>query len=183
MKKKIVIPLIIIAVSAVAAAAAIVIPTIVKKKNTPKFSEDKLFSLRIYEPWIYESLHYTVLTDGTLIVEYYGNELDREQLPKERMDEIHKLFDASKVYNMDVGKEDDMTDGVTTYIVLYDENDNEIQIGGYEMTGKKYNDLWWDLYELCEDDFTKVWSDRLDECFDSSPSFRELYIDSNRELP
>jgi hypothetical protein len=43
---------------------------------------------------------------------------------------IRKVFSPEKVYTMDIGKEDDMTDGVQRYIILYDYEDNEIQIGG-----------------------------------------------------
>lgn len=78
-----------------------------------------MFTLKVSESWIYESLGYTLKSDGTLIVLYRGNEIGREQLSEERMNEIRKLFSPSKVYNMNVGKEDEnMTDG-TTYQEKY----------------------------------------------------------------
>ncbi len=78
-----------------------------------------MFTLKVSEPWIYESLGYTLKSDGTLIVLYRGNEIGREQLSEERMNEIRKLFSPSKVYNMNVGKEDEnMTEG-TTYQEKY----------------------------------------------------------------
>lgn len=143
---------------------------------TPEFSDEIMFSLRIYEPWIYESLHYTLLSDGTLIVLYYDTELGREMLSDERMDEIRKTFSPEKVYKMDVGKEGDMTDGTRRYIILYDSDENEIEIGGYELTDRRFNKLFYDLYVLCEDDYTKQFSDLLDECNREGITYRDKYL-------
>ncbi len=95
----------------------------------PVFSENTMFSLRIYEPWFYEYLHFTLESDGTLIVQYYDTELGRKQLSDERMEEIRKVFSPEKVNSMDVGRENDMTDGVSRYIILYDHNGNCYQAG------------------------------------------------------
>ncbi|MBP5191709.1 MAG: hypothetical protein J6Z74_00020, partial [Eubacterium sp.] len=53
-------------------------PSRIESSDSIKFSEDTMFSLRVYEPWMYESLHYTLMSDGTLIVLYYDTELGRE---------------------------------------------------------------------------------------------------------
>ena len=149
------------------------------KKDIPQFSENTMFTLRIYEPWIYESLHYTVQNDGTLIVLYYSTELGREKLSDEKMKEIRKVFSPEKVYTMDIGKEDDMTDGVQRYIILYDSEDNEIQIGGYELKGGDHFNRYFDrLYELVQDDYTKQWSDKLDECIRDNTTFAERYLNA-----
>ena len=149
--------------------------------KTPKqeFSDEIMFSLRIYEPWIYESLHYTLLSDGTLIVKYYDTELGRETISSDRMDKINKIFSPEKVYNMNVGKEGDFTDGVSTYIVLYDKNGDEIEVGGYEVSSRKFNKLFNDLYALCEDDYTKQFSDLLDECNREGTTYRDKYLKNN----
>ena len=124
-----------------------------------------MFSLRIYEPWFYESLHFTLESDGTLIVQYYDTELGREQLSDERMEEIRKVFSPEKVYSMDVGREDNRTDGTSRYIILYDHEGNEIEIGGYELIGgDNFNRYFNKLYSLLEDDYTKQWSDKIEEC-------------------
>lgn len=143
---------------------------------TPKFSEEKLFSLKIYEPWIYESLHYTLLCDGTLIVQYFDEEIGREQLPEEKMEEIKKEFDARRVYNMFQGVEGDMTDGVSKYIVLYDENNNEIKLGGYMISWSELPYLFDTLYYMLEDDYTKMWDDRLQDCVKNGKNFREEFL-------
>lgn len=143
---------------------------------TPKFSDEKLFSLKIYEPWIYESLHYTVLSDGTLIVQYYDTELGREQLSEEKMNEINKTFNATKVYNMFPGVEGNMTDGVTKYIILYDENNNEIKVGGYMISGSKIPYLFDTLYDMLEDDYTRMWDARLQECVQNGSNFNEEIV-------
>ena len=77
-----------------------------KKEELPEFSDETMFTLRIYQPWFYESLHYTLQSDGTLIVLYYDTELGRETLSDERMKKIKKIFSPEKVYKMNVGKED-----------------------------------------------------------------------------
>ena len=148
-------------------------------KKAPEFSDEIMFSLRIYQPWIYESLHYTLLCDGTLIVQYYETELGRETISDERMDEIKKKFSAEKVYNMNVGKEADFTDGTRRYIVLYDSDGNEIEIGGYEVSSRKFQSLFYDLYALCEDDYTKQFSDLLLECMREGVTYREKYMNNN----
>ena len=150
-------------------------------KKTPKFSDEIMFSLREYEPWFYESLHYTLLSDGTLIVQYFDTELGRETLSSDRMDKIKKKFSAENVYNMNVGKEGDFTDGTTRYIVLYDENGNEIKVGGYEVSSSKFQSLFYDLYALCEDDYTKQFSDLLDECMREGVTYYDKYM--RNEVP
>jgi len=140
---------------------------------TPKFSDEKLFSLRIYEPWDYESLHYTVLCDGTLIVEAKGLELGREQLSEEKMQEIHKMFNPAKVYNMFPGVEGTMTDGISKYIILYDRNNKEIKVGGYMLVGSQIPELFGSLYGLLSDDYTQMWDDRLQDCIKNNKNFRE----------
>ena len=146
-------------------------------RNTPGFSEDTMFSLRIYEPWFYESLHYTLQTDGTLIVQYYDTELGREKLSDEKMEEIRKVFSPEKVYSMNVGREDDRTDGTRRYIILYDHDGNEIEIGGYELIGGDHFNSYFDkLYALLEDDYTKQWSDKLDECMRDYVTYGDRYL-------
>ena len=145
--------------------------------GTPVFSEDTMFSLRIYEPWFYESLHFTLESDGTLIVQYYDTELGREQLSDERMEEIRKVFSPEKVYSMDVGREDNMTDGIRRYIILYDHEGNEIEIGGYELIGgDNFNSYFNKLYSLLEDDYTKQWSDKIEECERDCVTYGERYL-------
>ncbi len=145
--------------------------------DTPGFSEDTMFSLRIYQPWFYESLHYTLQTDGTLIVQYYDTELGREKLSDEKMEEIRKVFSPEKVYSMNVGREDDRTDGTSRYIILYDHDGNEIEIGGYELKGgDHFNRYFYKLYALLEDDYTKQWSDKLDECMRDCVTYGERYL-------
>ncbi len=143
----------------------------------PEFSENTMFTLRIYEPWIYESLHYTLQNDGTLIVLYYSTELGRETLSDEKMEEIRKVFSPEKVYSMDVGSEDDRTDGTSRYIILYDSDENEITIGGYELEGGDHFNRYFDkLYELVQDDYTKQWSEKIDECIRDGVTFGERYL-------
>ena len=151
--------------------------------DIPEFSKQTMFTLRVYEPWIYESLHYTLLNDGTLIVLYYNTELGREQLSDERMAAIRKIFSQEKVYKMNVGKEDERTDGTSRYIVLYDSGENEIRIGGYELTGRKFQNLFAKLYALCEDDYTRQFSDLLDECNRDGTTYQDRYMKNNTDLP
>jgi hypothetical protein len=142
-----------------------------------EFSENTMFTLRVYEPWIYESLHYTLQTDGTLIVLYYNTELGREQLSDERMEEIRKVFSPEKVYSMNVGRENDRTDGTSRYIILYDSEENEISIGGYELEGGDHFNRYFDkLYALLEDDYTKQWSDKIDECISDGVTYGDRYL-------
>ena len=146
-------------------------------EDPPEFSENTLFTLRVYEPWIYESLHYTLQKDGTLIVLYYSTELGRETLPEEKMEEIREVFSPEKVYSMDIGREDERTDGTSRYIILYDSDENEISIGGYELEGGDHFNRYFDkLYELVQDDYTKQWSDKLDECARDGVTYRDRYL-------
>lgn len=148
-----------------------------KKEELPEFSDETMFTLRIYQPWFYESLHYTLQSDGTLIVLYYDTELGRETLSDERMKKIKKIFSPEKVYKMNVGKEDERTDGTSRYIILYDSNGNEIEIGGYELKGgDRFNSYFYDLYALMEDDYTKQFSDILDECNRECTTYRDKYM-------
>ncbi len=147
------------------------------KENVPEFSENTMFTLRIYEPWFYESLHYTLLNDGTLIVLYYDTELGREKLSDEKMEEIRNFFSPESVYTMDVGKEADRTDGTQRYIILYDSDENEIKVGGYELEGgDDFDGYFHILYHMLEDDYTKQWSDKLDECMQDSTTYGERYL-------
>ena len=149
-------------------------------KYLPQFSEETMFTLKVSEPWIYESLGYTLKSDGTLIVLYRGNELGREQLSEERMSKIRKLFSPAKVYRMNVGKEDERTDGTSRYIILYDADGEEISIGGYELRGGDGFNRYFDkLYALCEDDYTKQFSDLLRECAGEGTTYQEKYLDGN----
>lgn len=144
-----------------------------------EFSENTMFTLRVYEPWIYESLHYTLQNDGTLIVLYYSTELGREKLSEEKMKQIRKVFSPEKVYSMNIGKEDDRTDGTSRYIVLYDSDENQIEIGGYELKGGDHFNSYFDkLYELVQDDFTKQWSDKVDECIRDNTTYGERYLNT-----
>lgn len=146
-------------------------------KEMPRFSEETMFTLQRREPWIYESLEYTLKYDGTLIVLYRGTELGREQLSGERMNEIKKLFSPKKVYTMNIGKEDDRTDGTSRYIILYDSHEYELKIGGYELKGgDRFNRYFEKLYALCEDDYTKQFSDLLDECSREGTTYQEKYL-------
>lgn len=146
-------------------------------KDLPQFSDETMFTLKVTEPWIYESLGYTLKSDGTLIVLYRDKELGREQLSEERMTKIRKLFSPEKVYLMDVGKEDDITDGISQYIILYDSDENEISIGGYELRGgDRFNQYFDKLYALCEDDYTKQFSDLLLECSSEGTTYQEKYL-------
>lgn len=150
------------------------------KGDAPEFSENTMFTLRIYEPWIYESLHYTLQNDGTLIVLYFNTELGREKISDEKMEEIRKVFSPEKVYSMDIGKEDDITDGTQRYIILYDHDENEIEIGGYELRGgDDFNGYFDKLYQLVQDDYTKQWSDKLDECIRDGKTFKDRYLSSS----
>ena len=147
------------------------------KENLPEFSENTMFTLRVYQPWFYESLHYTLLNDGTLIVLYYDTELGREQLSDDRMEEIRSFFSPEMVYTMDVGKEADRTDGTQRYIILYDSDENEIKVGGYELEGgEDFNGYFHVLYQMLEDDYTKQWSDKLDECMQDYTTYGERYL-------
>ncbi len=146
-------------------------------EDIPECSDNTMFTLRVYEPWIYESLHYTLQNDGTLIVLYYSTELGRETLSEEKMEEIRKVFSPEKVYSMDIGREDDRTDGTSRYIILYDSDENEITIGGYELEGGDHFNRYFDkLYELIQDDYTKQWSDKIDECIRDGVTFGERYL-------
>ena len=152
------------------------------KKEVPEFSDDTMFTLRISQPWYFESLHYTLKSDGTLIVLYYDLELGRETLSNERMNKIKKVFSPEKVYNMNIGKENERTEGDSKYIILYDSNGNEIKIGGYELEGGDHFSSYFDkLYRLCEDDYTKKFSDKLFECAGEQTTFYEKYLNSNYE--
>lgn len=155
----------------------------VSSEDTPEFSENTMFTLRVYEPWIYESLHYTLQSDGTLIVLYYNTELGREKLSDEKMEEIKKVFSPEKVYSMDIGKEDDMTDGTRRYIILYDHDENEIEIGGYELKGGDgFNRYFEKLYELVQDDYTKQFTDMMDECNRDNIQFKDRYLNDDMTL-
>ena len=80
---------------------------------------------------------------------------------------------------MNIGKEDDRTDGTSRYIVLYDSDENQIEIGGYELKGGDHFNSYFDkLYELVQDDFTKQWSDKVDECIRDDTTYGERYLNS-----
>ena len=146
-------------------------------KDIPQFSDEIMFTLKRREPWIYESLEFTLMCDGTLLVQYRGKELGREQLSDERMKEINKVFNPKKVYTMNVGREDDMTDGTSRYIYLYDAEGNQIEIGGYELKGgDNFNRYFEKLYTLCEDDYTKQYSDLLLECMSEGVTYQDKYL-------
>ena len=148
-----------------------------KAKEVPQFSNETMFTLKVSQPWIYESLGYTLKSDGTLIVLYRGNEIGREQLSEERMKKIKKLFSPAKVYRMNVGKEDERTDGTSRYIYLYDSDENKIEIGGYELRGgNNFNSYFHKLYTLCEDDYTKQFSDLLRECASEGTTYQDKYL-------
>ena len=152
-----------------------------RAKEVPQFSEDTMFTLKVSQPWFYESLGYTLKTDGTLIVLYRGNEIGREQLSEERINKIKKLFSPAKVYRMNVGKEDERTDGTSRYIILYDSEEKALEIGGYELKGgDRFNSYFHDLYSLCEDDYTKQFSDLLDECAKECTTYQEKYLDKKQ---
>ena len=152
-------------------------PSRMESSDTIQFSNDTMFTMRIYEPWFYESLHYTLKSDGTLIVLYYDTELGREQLSEDRMNAIKEVFSPEKVYDMDVGIEDCRTDGTSRYIILYDAEGNEIQVGGYELVGGDNFDHYFDtLYQMLEDDYTKQFSDKLDECAQECVTYKEKYL-------
>ena len=147
-------------------------------KDIPQFSDETMFTLKTREPWIYESLEFTLMCDGTLLVQYRGRELGREQLSEERMAEINKVFNPKKVYTMNVGKENEnMTDGTARYIYLYDAEGNQIEIGGYELKGgDNFNRYFDKLYALCEDDYTKQFSDLLLECMSEGVTYQDKYL-------
>ena len=152
-------------------------PSRIENSDSIKFSEDTMFSLRVYEPWMYESLHYTLMSDGTLIVLYYDTELGREHLSDERMNAIREIFSPEKVYDMDIGIEDTRTDGISNYIILYDAEGNEIEAGGYELVGgDDFNHYFNTLYQMLEDDYTKQFSDKLDECAQEGVTYRDKYL-------
>ena len=93
------------------------------------------------------------------------------------MEEIRDFFSPEGVYSMDVGKEADRTDGTQRYIILYDSDENEIKVGGYELEGgENFNSYFYDLYQMLEDDYTKQWSDKLDECMQDSTTYGERYL-------
>lgn len=150
-------------------------------KEMPRFSDEIMFTLKRREPWIYESLEFTLMFDGTLLVQYRGKELGREQLSDERMAEINKVFNQRKVYTMNVGKENEhMTDGVSRYIILYGHDGSEFQIGGYELKGGAgFNQYFEKLYSLCEDDYTKQYSDLLLECMSEGVTYQDKYLSGN----
>ena len=39
-----------------------------ESSDSIKFSEDTMFSLRVYEPWMYESLNFTLINISTLFI-------------------------------------------------------------------------------------------------------------------
>ncbi len=93
------------------------------------------------------------------------------------MEEIRKVFSPEKVYSVDVGNENDRTDGTSRYIVLYDSDENEITIGGYELDGGDHFNRYFDkLYELAQDGYTKQWSEKIDECIRDGVTFGERYL-------
>ena len=152
-------------------------PSRIESSDSIKFSEDTMFSLRVYEPWMYESLHFTLMSDGTLIVLYYDTELGREHLSDERMNAIREFFSPEKVYDMDIGIEDTRTDGISNYIILYDADGNEIEAGGYELVGgDDFNGYFNTLYRMLEDDYTKQFSDKLDECAREGVTYGDKYL-------
>ena len=82
-----------------------------------------------------------------------------------------------EVYSMDIGKEADRTDGTQRYIILYDSDENEIKVGGYELEGGDNFDRYFHLlYQMLEDDYTKQWSDKLDECMRDNTTYGERYL-------
>lgn len=114
---------------------------------------------------------------------YYNTELGREKLSDEKMEEIKKVFSPEKVYSMDIGKEDDMTDGTRRYIILYDHDENEIEIGGYELKGGDgFNRYFEKLYELVQDDYTKQFTDMMDECNRDNIQFKDRYLNDDMTL-
>ena len=93
------------------------------------------------------------------------------------MRDIRDYFSPEYVYNMNIGEEDDMTDGCSRYIVLYDDSENEILIGGYELVGgDRFNRYFDRLYAMLEDDYTKQFSDLLLECMAEGVTFDEKYL-------
>ena len=78
---------------------------------------------------------------------------------------------------MDVGKENERTDGTSRYIRLYDKDGNEISIGGYELEGGDgFNSYFNDLYTLLEDDYTNEFTDEMLKCSSEGKSYWETYV-------
>ena len=51
-------------------------------------------------------------------------------------------------------------------------------IGGYELRGgDRFNSYFAKLYALCEDDYTKQFSDLLLECMSEGTTYQEKYLD------
>lgn len=148
-----------------------------KDKDMPEFSDEIMFTLYKSQPWIYETPNFTLKTDGTLIVLSKNTEIGREQISEEKMEAVRKIFTPEKVYKMDVGKENERTDGTSRYIRLYDKDGNEISIGGYELEGGDgFNSYFNDLYNLLEDDYTNEFTDEMLKCSSEGKSYWETYV-------
>ena len=148
-----------------------------KDKDIPEFSSDTMFTLYQSQPWIYETPNLTLKSDGTLIVLSKMTEIGREQISEEKMEDVKKLFNPEKVYTMDVGREDERTDGTSSYIILYDKDGNEIKIGGYELEGGDgFKSYFTKLYNLLQDEYTLAFHNDMMKCSSEGKSYWETYV-------
>lgn len=88
-----------------------------------------------------------VYTDGTVRVTMYINGEDTELgaflLTDEDFEAIEKIADRDEIYDLKVKENEDVCDGNSTHIILYDEDDERlIYKGGYMPEGKKF----WEIY-------------------------------------
>ena len=148
-----------------------------KDADLPEFSDETMFTLYQSQPWIYETPNLTLKSDGTLIVLSKMTEIGREQISEEKMEDVKKLFNPEKVYTMDVGREDERTDGTSSYIILYDKDGNEIKIGGYELEGGDgFKSYFTKLYNLLQDEYTLAFHNDMMQCSSEGKSYWETYV-------
>lgn len=93
-----------------------------------------------------------VYTDGTVRVTMYINGEDTELgaflLADEDFEAIQKLADRDEIYDLKVKENEDVCDGNSNHMTLYDEDDEVlITKGGYMPEGKKF----WEIYRGIRD--------------------------------
>lgn len=121
--------------------------------KNPVFSKDYIAGVDFGGiPFWYDEIYDTVsatliFTNNKTIEVYMGQSLysehdtliDTVPLTDEQYSSVEKVIDQKKLYKLDPGSDEFMTDGVYRYIFLYDEN-NELlkEVGGYEPTNDEF---------------------------------------------
>lgn len=123
-----------------------------EKKKTSEYSENILLSLNqgaagwgtIYDCMDAEIFIYKDKSVRVMVYEPEETELMSFELSEEEYEKILQLAEPSKVAKLKVKNDNDVCDGSSYHIALYDSNDERVVYkGGYMPIGKKF----WETYD------------------------------------